>query len=56
MYYVPNDHEAIIPPETFEMVKEEFKRRKEAGVYSYCVSVFSGRIACADCGGYYGRK
>jgi len=56
MYYIENDHEPIIPPATFHMVQEEMKRRKEAGGRAQCVSIFSGRIVCADCGCFYGRK
>ena len=56
MYYIENDHEAIISPESFQMVQEELHRRKEAGSNMQCVSIFSSRIMCGDCGGYYGRK
>ena len=38
------------------MVQEEMRRRKEAGSNMQCVSIFSSRIICGDCGGYYGRK
>lgn len=54
-YYVSQNHPPIIPPEKFEMVQEEFRRRKEGGAYT-CISPFSGRIVCGDCGGFYGRK
>jgi site-specific DNA recombinase len=54
-FYVSQNHPPIIPPEKFEMVQEEFRRRKEGGPYT-CVSPFSGRIMCGDCGGFYGRK
>ena len=54
-FYVSQNHMPIIPPEKFEMVQEEFRRRKEGGTYT-CVSPFSGRIVCGDCGGFYGRK
>jgi len=56
MYYIEEDHEAIIPPETYQMVQEEMRRRKEAGSNMQCVSIFSSRIICGECGGYYGRK
>ena len=56
MYYIPQNHPAIIRPEVFEMVQEEFRRRKAAGGRAKCISIFSGRIICANCGGYYGRK
>ena len=55
-YYIENNHPPIVSVETFEMVQEEFTRRKAAGGYMRCVSPFSGRIICGDCGGFYGRK
>lgn len=56
IFYVSENHPAIIKPEVFEMVQEEFRRREAAGGRAQCVSIFSGRIVCADCGGFYGRK
>lgn len=56
MYYIAQDHEPIITPEQFNMVKEEMQRRRDAGGLAQCVSIFSGRIVCGDCGGFYGRK
>lgn len=56
IYHVSENHPAIIPPEVFEMVQEEFRRREAAGGRAQCVSIFSGRIVCAECGGFYGRK
>ena len=56
IYYVSENHPAIIKPEVFELVQEEFQRRKDAGGRAQCVSIFSGRIVCGDCGGFYGRK
>jgi len=56
MYYIEEDHEPIIPPETYQMVQEEMRRRKDAGKNMQCVSIFSSRIICGDCGGFYGRK
>lgn len=55
-YYITEDHEAIIAPVKFRMVQEEMERRKKAGRKAQGVSVFSGRIVCGDCGGFYGRK
>ena len=55
-YYIANDHEAIIPPEKFKMVQDEMQRREDAGFKAQCVSIFSARIVCGDCGGFYGRK
>lgn len=55
-FYIKQDHEPIIPPEKFKMVQEEMQRRKDAGGKAQSVSIFSGRIVCGDCGGFYGRK
>lgn len=55
-FYVEKNHPAIIRPEVFEMVQEEFRRRRAGGGRVQSVSVFSGRIVCEDCGGFYGRK
>lgn len=55
-YYVENSHPAIIPSETFELVQEEFKRRKGAGIHTSAINCFASRIVCGDCGGFYGRK
>ena len=54
-YYVECSHPAIIPPETFDVVQNELKRRKEAK-YSSKGGCFSSRIICGECGGYYGPK
>lgn len=55
-YYVENSHPAIISPETFELVQEEFRRRKRAGSCTSAINGFASRIICGDCGGFYGRK
>lgn len=55
-YHISDDHEAIVAPEKFRTVQEEMDRRKKAGGKAQSVSVFSGRIVCGDCGGFYGRK
>lgn len=55
-YYVENSHPAIIPPETFELVQEEFRRREAGGHYTSGISCFASRIVCGDCGSFYGRK
>lgn len=55
-YYIERNHPAIISPEVFEMVQEEFRRRKKAGGFTRCYSPIAGRVICGDCGGYFGRK
>ncbi|HHT82664.1 MAG TPA: recombinase family protein [Acholeplasmataceae bacterium] len=55
-YYVENSHPAIIDKDMWEMVQIEIKRRREmVGGFS-SANLFAGKIKCADCGGYYGRK
>ena len=56
MYYIEEDHEPIVSPETFQMVQEEMKRRADAGSNTQSISIFSSRIVCGDCGGFFGRK
>ena len=55
-YYVEGNHEAIIPPETFELVQQEMTRRKaKNGRYSG-VDIFASRLVCGECGACYGAK
>ena len=53
-YYIENDHEGIIPRETFSRVQAEFERRK--GLHATGGTIFSGRIYCGQCGQIYGSK
>ena len=55
-YYVEGNHEAIIPPEEYEAVQTELERRKAIGRAYSGGSVFSSRLICGDCGGFYGQK
>ncbi|MBE5775567.1 MAG: hypothetical protein E7337_16860 [Clostridiales bacterium] len=55
-HYVENNHEAIIDPETFEMVQRELARRTKGKNRHSGVHLLSGRIKCGDCGGWYGSK
>lgn len=48
-YYVTGNHEAIIPPATFDLVQAEIERRRHGKRYSG-VTVFSNRIKCGECG------
>ena len=54
-YYVTGNHEAIIPPATFDLVQAEIERRRHGKRYSG-VTVFSNRIKCGECGHWYGSK
>ncbi len=54
-YYVTGNHEAIIPPATFDLVQAEIERRRHGKRYSG-VTVFYNRIKCGECGHWYGSK
>lgn len=55
-YYVEGNHEAIISPAVFDMVQAELAKRTKGGYRYSGVSIFSNKIKCADCGGWYGSK
>ena len=55
-YYVKNSHEAIISPEVYDLVQEELKKRAKGLFNHSCVSPFSSKIVCGECGGFYGSK
>ena len=57
-YHASDTHEAIIPPETFNAVQAEIRRRKEkyAPTKPPQTSPFTGLITCAICGKHYRRK
>lgn len=54
-YYVENDHEAIIEPALFDRVQDMIKERNARKGYSG-VTIFSSKIRCGECGGWYGSK
>lgn len=47
---------SIIPPRDFDLVQAEIKRRSELGRKYSASSIFSTKLICGDCGGYYGSK
>lgn len=55
-YYVEDNHEAIIDPQIFELVQAEISRRKRGTERYSGISIFSTKIQCAECGGWYGSK
>ncbi len=55
-YYVEGNHEAIISPAVFDMVQAELERRRSGSSRYSGVSIFSNKIKCADCGGWFGSK
>ena len=55
-YFVEQSHPAIIDPAVFEMVQREMERRTREGGRDSGVSIFSGKIRCGECGGYFRAK
>ena len=55
-YYVEDSHPAIITRREFDIVQAEIARRKELGSSYSGNDIFSSKIICADCGGFYGSK
>lgn len=55
-YYVKNNHEAIIEPEIFDMVLELWGHKKSGKNRQSSVNIFSSKIKCGECGGWYGSK
>lgn len=55
-YYVENSHPPIIQPEEWDAVQAELRRRKCMGKHHNCLSPFSAKLVCADCGEFFGSK
>lgn len=55
-YYIEDSHPAIIPPKEFELVQAEYLRRKQFGRKYNSKSIFTARLICECCGGFYGSK
>ncbi len=55
-YYVENSHPAIIDRNEWEMVQAEIARREKIGTSYSGNTIFSTKLVCADCGGFFGRK
>ena len=55
-YYIEHSHEPIIDPVDHERVQLEIGRRKGLDRRYSSAHLFSARIICGDCGGFYGRK
>ena len=54
-YYVEDCHEAIIEPETFDRVQEMIEQRSRVRHFSGA-TIFSTKIRCGECGGWFGSK
>lgn len=55
-YYVEGNHEAIIAPAVFDNVQVLMQSRGRGNNRNSCVSIFSSKIRCGDCEGWYGSK
>ena len=55
-FYVTDSHDGIINAEDFDMVQAEFARRRALGRSYNCMSCFSAKLVCGDCGGFFGSK
>ena len=55
-YYVEHSHDAIIEPFEWDMVQTEIARRRSLGRAYSGNSVFSSKLVCGDCGGFFGQK
>jgi len=54
-YHVRGSHPAIIEPAVHELVQQEIARRESAPVNN-SLGVFSRRVVCGACNGYFGAK
>ncbi|MBQ2957522.1 MAG: recombinase family protein [Clostridia bacterium] len=55
-YYIEHSHEPIIDPVDHDRVQLEIGRRKRLDRRYSSAHLFSARVICGDCGGFYGRK
>ena len=55
-YFVEHSHPPIIDPEEFELVQAEISRRKAIGKVYSSSNIFSAKIICSCCDGYFGSK
>ena len=55
-YFIEDSHDAIIEPEEFELVQAEIARRKEIGKVYSSSNIFSTKLVCSCCGGFFGSK
>ena len=55
-YFIEVSHPPIIEPEEFELVQAEIARRKEIGKVYSSSNIFSTKLVCSCCGGFFGSK
>ena len=55
-YLVTDNHPGIILKSEWEQTQAELVRRREKGFKFSATSIFSSKLICGDCGGFYGKK
>ena len=55
-FFVENGHPGIITPEQFDMAQQELAERKNEGRQHSSKSIFTSRLVCGCCGGFFGSK
>ena len=55
-YFIEDSHPPIIDPQEFELVQAEIERRKGLGKEYSGSSIFSAKLVCSCCGGFFGSK
>ena len=55
-YYIEHSHEAIIDPLEHDRVQLEISRRKALDRHYSSAHLFSSKVICGECGGFFGRK
>ena len=55
-YYVEDHHEPIVSAKTFDEAQAELARRSRCGKRWSGTGIFSSKIVCGECGGFYGSK
>ena len=55
-YFIEDSHPPIIDPQEFELVQAEIARRKEIGKVYSSSNIFSTKLVCSCCGGFFGSK
>lgn len=56
MYYIEDDHEAIIDPAVFDMVQQEMERRKTGTSRYSGVSIFQVKLSAVNAEGGMGLR
>ena len=55
-YFIEDSHPPIIDPQEFELVQAEIARHKEIGKVYSSSNIFSTKLVCSCCGGFFGSK